>query len=68
MEDRGWNHKTPVGFWENIEMENRLGDKIFGHKIDRYEAFKELISRCPECLSRIQKLKEESCLVFQNKI
>ena len=68
MESRGWNHKTPVSFWEDIEVENRIDDKIFYHKIDRYEAFKELVTRCPECLSNVHKMKEESGLSFSNKL
>ena len=68
MKSRGWKHNTPVSFWENIEMENRLGEDIFNHKINEYDAFNELMNRCPECLANINKLYPETYIVHSNII
>jgi hypothetical protein len=52
MKSRGWKHNTIVSYWEDIEMDNRLGTEVYEHEINKYDAAVELFKRCTECRCR----------------
>ncbi len=55
MIKRGYHHSAYLEYDED-EILSYIGDVYRYHKIDKKEALKELIRRCPECKARFYKI------------
>ena len=57
MTDRGMNHKSPID--ENLDnILNYLNIEIINYKINKDKSLEDLISRCPICKSKYEKLEK----------
>jgi len=62
MMRRNYNHKTPITDEEFNNCMNNLHNEQFDFrniKIDKDRAFKDLLSRCPECHNSWEKINNE---------
>ena len=59
MVSRGYNHRSPIHRAEADFHTEYLSEEQYHHTIDRAPALKDLLSRCPDCRRRYDKLNEE---------
>ncbi len=57
MLNRGYKHESVMQINDAINGINMYEDKLKEIKVNKENALKELISRCPECKKRLENLK-----------
>lgn len=55
MESRGYNHKSPLEFMDTMCVYN-YDQWQRDVKVDREKSLNELLTRCPECKKRAEKM------------